>query len=114
MSFLYYLFDKMKRYRGQLKDLICLRKLDILALSETWIRESDDSAIYTIEDYNFLRVDRCVTGWRWVGRIIYKYSLPYSPIDLRIPLANSTIEIVGAVIHLHKKRIAVFSVYYPP
>ncbi|KYM96624.1 hypothetical protein ALC62_12716, partial [Cyphomyrmex costatus] len=86
----------------------------VLALSETWLRERDDSTIYAIKDYYLLRSDRTY-GLRGGGVAVYISStLLYSLIDLLVPLASSAVEIVGAYIHLHKKRIAIFSIYRPP
>lgn len=97
-----------------MKDLICLRKLDILALSETWLRSRDDSDSYIIENYNFLRYDRA-SGSRGGGVALYiNNAFLFSPIDLSIPLTNTSIDVVGAVIYLRRKRLAVIAVYRPP
>lgn len=40
------------------KDLICYHEIDVLAFSETWLRERDDTAMYNIQNYSLLRFDK--------------------------------------------------------
>jgi len=94
--------------------LIQLLELDILALSETWLGEGDDSVNLSIKNCNFLRSDRISRG-RGGGAALYiNSSITYSEIDLRIPLANAAINIADVVLYLRKKRVAVLSAYRPP
>jgi len=94
--------------------LIQLLKLYILALSETWLSEGDDSVNLSIQNYNFLRSDK-VCRCRDNGIALYINSLlTYSEIDLCIPFTNTSINIVGVVVYLRKMRVAVLSAYCPP
>jgi len=50
---------------------------------------------------------------RWWSSALHK-QLANLLKDLRIPLTNISINIVGVVVYLRKKRVAVLSVYRPP
>jgi len=99
---------------AQIRDLIEFLKLNVLGLSETWLSERDDSIYLNIQNYIFLRSDR-VSGRRGGGTALYISSLlTHSEINLRLPLTDSSINIVGAVVYLRKRRVAVLTVYRPP
>jgi len=94
--------------------LIQLLELDVLALSETWLGEGDESVNLSINNFIFLRSDRA-SRRRGGGVALYINStLAYSEIDFRIPLANTSINIIGVVMYLRKKRVAILSAYRPP
>ena len=97
-----------------IKDLISIMSLDILALSETWLRDSDDSNMVSIRDFCIVRSDRR-TGARGGGAALYvSGSLSFTVIDFSVFLVNTMIDIAGVVIFLRRKRLAVLSTYRPP
>lgn len=97
-----------------IKDLIVFHNLDVLAISKTWLHETDDSADFIIADYTLVRRNRS-TGARDGGVALYiNSSLSFSIVNSDIPLADTCVDMVGVIIYLRRKRVTVFSIYRPP
>src|SRR5436190_18819918 len=97
-----------------IKDLISFRDLDILALSETWLRASDVSSELSIQGYCLMRADRHSDARGGEVALYINSSISFSTIDLDSLLSGIIINIVGATVFLRGKRLAVFAIYRPP
>jgi len=95
-------------------DLLRAFEFDILAISESWLRATDDTSMFNIDNYSLVRQDRS-SGARGGGVVLYvSNALPFSPIDFAVSPASVSTDMVGVTIFLRSVRIAVFSVYRPP
>jgi len=83
-------------------------EFDILAISKSWLRATNDSGAFDVSD-SFLCRDRS-SGARGGGVAMYiSNALPYSSINFVLSSANISIDVIGITIFLRNKRIAVFS-----
>ncbi|KYN19999.1 hypothetical protein ALC57_07658, partial [Trachymyrmex cornetzi] len=86
----------------------------ILAISETWLRETDDFSSLCIDGYYFIRSD-IRTSTRGGSTALYICnSLSFYDINSAVPLAGLSINIVGVIVTFHRKQEAIFSIYKPP
>ena len=97
-------------------------KLDFIALTETWLDESVNSAEMFSGDYDIFRCDRqrSVVGLSRGGGVLLavKSSLKACQLDLKVscPLFDSVplIDIVGIKLICASKSLNIFVVYVPP
>ncbi|TGZ54362.1 hypothetical protein DBV15_12385 [Temnothorax longispinosus] len=83
------------------KDLAVYHQLDILAIGETWLRDTIDTKFVDISGFTFVRSDRS-TGSRGGG------------IDLGVPPPGTLVDIVAVSLRLTHRCVAVICAYRPP
>ena len=94
---------------NELKQLLSLCNLDVLALSETWLSVDQLSNAFNIPNYTMVRRDRLGRG----GGIAFYINSKYRPEIIDITCDQSTIEQLWIKIRFATKTVA-FAVFYRP
>ena len=109
------------RKRTAIADFMSDRDVDIMVLTETWLKESgDESKIkdLTPPSYKFFSFPRHVTasGKRGGGiAVIMKESLaPNASFNTTLPFAHTSFEVVECTLTVRGQQLRLFCVYRPP
>lgn len=90
----------------ELRDTLELYSFDLLALTETWLRDDPDESIF-IDGYRFVRNDRLTRGG---GTGIYiKDGINYEIVNFDLKLENTSI-----LVTVNKVKILYCVIYKPP
>ena len=95
----------------ELKNIVLFYDFDVFFMSETWLSEGDDSNLFNIPNYRFLRRDRRGRGGG-VG-VFIKSAYFFEPIDLNINI-NPQLEHLIFKMKLRNKIYAFLVFYKPP
>lgn len=87
-----------------------------MAVSETWLRSSDNSNDFLIQNYCLLRCDRSIESRGGCVAIYVNTSLSFASVDFASQCTpnNHNIDIMGVKIVLCRKSLIILAVYRPP